>query len=134
MEAGQAIVTLESASLRAALLEADRRLQAARTAAVELDSRRLPLFAQRRANLEDGVRMLEGRLHAERRGVGRKAVRARGQASLARAGWASRFDEQHAFEEVLDAKARNLGTAQQIEGAKAESCRSTWSATPRAAG
>ncbi len=120
VEAGQAIVTLESASLRAALLEADRRLQAAKTAAVELDSRRLPLFAQRRANLEDGVRMLEARLHAERRGLGRKAVRARGQASLARAGWASRFDEQHSFEEVLDAKARNLGTAQQIEGAKAE--------------
>jgi multidrug resistance efflux pump len=120
VEAGQAIVTLESASLQAALLEADRRLQAARTAAVELDSRRLPLFAQRRANLEDGVRMLERRRDAERRGLGRKAVRARGQASLARAGWASRFDEQHAFEEVLDAKARNLGTAQQIEGAKAE--------------
>ena len=120
VEAGQPIVTLESASLRAALLEADRRLQAAKTAADELDSRRLPLFAQRRANLEDGVRMLEGRLHAERRGLGRKAVRARGQASLAKAGWASRFDEQHTFEEVLDAKARNLGTAQQIEGAKAE--------------
>jgi biotin carboxyl carrier protein len=80
----------------------------------------LPLFAQRRANLEDGVRMLELRLHAERRGLGRKAVRARGQSRLARAGWASRFDEQHTFEEVLDAKARNLGTAQQIEGAKAE--------------
>jgi hypothetical protein len=129
VEAGQAIVTLESASLQAALLEADRRLQAARTAAVELDSRRLPLFAQRRANLEDGVRMLDRRRDAERRGLGRKAVRASPGPDGRAASTSSMRSRRCSTRRHGTSGPRSRSRAQ-----RPRSWRSIWSATRRAAG
>lgn len=120
VQSGQPIVTLTSTSLRALMLEADRNLQLAKTQAAEFETLRGSLFANRRSILADRVRILEGRLAVVKRGLARKGNRARRHAALAAGGWSSRFDAQRSQEEVLDARAQKLGSAEQLERAKAE--------------
>ena len=120
VKAGQIIVTLKSTNLGGSVLEADRRLALAKTAQANFDARRSPLFERRRLLLVERVKILERRLQAEKGGLAHKGFRVHKQAALAKMGWTSKFEEHHAFEEMFDAKAQNLNTAEQTERARSE--------------
>lgn len=118
--AGQIVITLASAPLRASLIEAERKLIAARAELEDFEKRRAPLLEARRRQLDASAEILGQRAIFETEGAARTSARAARTARLADAGLGTASEEDRAFEEVSGAEGLRLETSERLERTRGE--------------
>lgn len=114
VQAGQVLITLESASIQAALLEADRKLALARDKLAAFASRQEALYARRLALLRRRVGLLAERERSLDRSVERYDNRAQSYDDLDRkgaVGWMTRDD---AVEHLAQAERQRLSSREEV--------------------